>query len=146
MRRYFIFLLLAVSFLAISCGKTPSGGDIVGKWTCPTLGNRTMEFRQDGSLTIENPSGTDVMVEEGTYQLDGKKLTVTIKSMKRLLNQLDPDGKPVKNPTGQRAGSQQEEPPGPPFSWRVSISSDKLAVRMGEGFGQTETFTFQKVQ
>jgi len=121
--------MLTISFLAVSCGKTPDGGDIVGKWKCKVL-YRTIEFRADGTVTQQTDQGSvEPRIEEGTYKLNGKQLEIQFK----------PDPRAI-------AGSKRAPVPEPPLQWKVSISGEKLVIVMGAGGEQTEAFTFQKVQ
>ncbi len=76
MRNLSVYLLLAVPFMLVSCGKAPSSSEIAGKWKCATL-NRTIEFRQDGTLTTEDM----YMIQGGTYKLSGKHLEIQFETL-----------------------------------------------------------------
>jgi len=115
MRNLFVCILLVISFMAVSCGKAPGSSEILGKWKDTQI-NRTLEFRQDGTITMEN-SGVTV---DGTYKLEGKTMELVLTS-------------PV-------AGTEPAK-----ITWKVSLSGQTLVIVMGEG-RNTEAFTFEKMQ
>jgi uncharacterized protein (TIGR03066 family) len=60
----------------------PVQGKLIGVWesTNPPPGARlTVEFTRDGKLELAVKLGDRATTAEGTYQLDGKKLTVRVK-------------------------------------------------------------------
>ncbi len=77
MRNLFVGISLLVSLIAVSCGRVPGTAEIIGKWKCAALGNRTIEFRQDGTLTMQDSN----MTQEGTYQLKGSQLEIKFQSL-----------------------------------------------------------------
>ena len=76
MRNLFVAVLLVISLMVVSCGKAPASSDIIGKWKA-TQADRTIEFRQDGTLTMQDSN----MTQEGTYQLKGSQLEIKFQSL-----------------------------------------------------------------
>jgi len=116
MRNLFVAVLLVISLMLVSCGKAPGSSEIIGKWKTTQV-DRTIEFRQDGTVTMVSYGNT----WEGTYKLEGKNLKVEFSS------------------------SAATGIPSSEITWKVSISGESLVIAMGEG-RQTEAFTFEKVQ
>jgi uncharacterized protein (TIGR03066 family) len=58
---------------------------IIGVWEVTksddgTPPKTTIEFTRDGKLKVKTKSGDETLTIEGTYKLDGNKLTLTIKA------------------------------------------------------------------
>lgn len=77
MRKLCVAVLLVISLMVVSCGKAPGSSEIIGKWKCAALRDRTIEFRQDGTLTMQESN----MTQEGTYQLKGSQLEIKFQSL-----------------------------------------------------------------
>lgn len=75
--------------LALACGATAADDKIdakklVGKWepAKPKDGETmVMDFQKDGKLVVSNKMGEKEVKLEGTYKLDGDKLTFALKFM-----------------------------------------------------------------
>jgi len=118
MRNLFVAVLLVISLMVVSCGKAPASSDIIGKWKDTQI-NRTLEFRQDGTVTMEDRGVT----VDGKYKLVGQNMEVEFPS-----------------PVAVESG-----PANIKFAWKVSLSGQNLVIVMGEG-RNTEAFTFEKVK
>jgi len=126
MRKLFSVIMMVLSLMAVSCGKAPMGGEIVGKWKNDVL-KRTIEFRQDGTVTdTYSTLGLD-MVQDGTYKQDGKTFEVQFTSMKQITDKVKEEPLKVE-----------------PATWKVSMKGDKLSITMGAGGGQKEAFLFDR--
>ena len=86
-----VFATIFSCFVFCACG---SSNSIVGEW-CANLGGevKTIEYKNDGTYTVTNESGA--VEEDGTYEIEGDKLTFTsvfkIDGDKRLNLQEDSD-------------------------------------------------------
>jgi len=69
-------MVVGIFLMVASCGKAPGSTEIIGKWKCGAL-NRTIEFRQDGSLTMQDAAIT----QNGTYQLKGSRLEIKFETL-----------------------------------------------------------------
>ena len=69
--RLSIAVVVIACLLIAGCG---GGNKLVGKWQETKSGLMTMEFTQDGKLTV---SGLGISVPAVDYKVDGNKLTIS---------------------------------------------------------------------
>ncbi|MBQ6947445.1 MAG: hypothetical protein IJN42_05300 [Clostridia bacterium] len=79
MKRFLIVLMVLVMMLSLAaCGK---GESIVGKWT---FGATEIEFKEDSAVLI---SINKTLNYDGTYALEGDKVTITVKEITGALSE-----------------------------------------------------------
>ena len=75
---------LAVQVTLSADGKSPDATyaeKIVGRWSLKKdAGKTVVEFTKDGRMLVDTVVNEKAMKMEGTYKLEGKKLTVTVKA------------------------------------------------------------------
>jgi len=90
-----ILIILTAIFLSLGLAACNASNSIVGEWGVTVNGEvKTLTYKDDGVYTVVNKDG--VVEEEGTYEVEGDKLTATsaykIVGDERLNLQEDSDG------------------------------------------------------
>ena len=68
-----VVLVMCAIFLLAACGSA-SSSPIIGTWKDEATGLMTIEFKDDGTLSVSALGQT----QTGTYQVDGDKITTKV--------------------------------------------------------------------